>query len=93
VKFKITSGEEDCILLASILKRLDMKEMNINEKLEYAFTNSIRVHLKLTDGSWRNGLIKEIGNEFIIFDDKVNGKESLFLMEVFDVKPFMEDGK
>jgi len=70
-----------------------MTDTNINEKIKYAFDNSIRCHLKLKGNSWRNGYVTEIGSEFIIFDDKVNGKEPIFLIEIFDIEPYMEEGK
>ena len=73
---------------------MNNENLGINEeKINEAYSNHIKIHIVLRDGSWRNGYIKELGGGFFIITDSVNGDEPIFLIELKDVEPFMEEGK
>jgi hypothetical protein len=67
-----------------------MIKYEINEKrIISAFKNHTKIHLALTDKTFRNGIIKHLGAGFIILVDDVNGEEPIFIMEVRKVEPYM----
>jgi len=67
----------------------DIIQIN-KEKINYSHSKNLKIHIKLKDETWRNGFIKEIEADFFIFDDKVNGSEAIFFIEVETVKPYTE---
>lgn len=71
-----------------------METMNLNEeKINSAFRNSTKIHLTLKDKTFRNGYIKEIGADFFIFQDDVNGVEPIFFLELHNVEPNIKGEK
>jgi len=68
-------------------------EMQNEEKILLSFQNKIKVHLTLRDNSFRNGFVKELKAGFFMFEDRENGVEPIFYLELKNVKPYMEDGK
>jgi len=67
----------------------EVGKMN-EEKIRKAFSEKIKLHISLKDGSWRNGSVLEISSEFFIFNDDVNGKEPIFFLEIKDASPYMD---
>ena len=61
------------------------------EKIYEAFSKGIKLHLILRDNSWRNGFVREISADFFIFDDRENGKEPIFFLELVKAEPYMEE--
>jgi len=76
-------------------KTNELLNETINRKLiQTAFSKKLRVHLKLTDGTWRNGIVKEITPDFFFFIDDENKRlEPFFFLQVRGVDPFVEDTK
>lgn len=68
-------------------------EIITRKLIETAYSKQIKVHLNLTDGSWRNGYVKEVKPEFFMFVDRVNNEEPIFFLELKDVSPYLEVGK
>ena len=71
---------------------------NINEeKISRARFSELKVHLTLRDGSYRNGFVKNIYDDYFLFYDDVNGNEPIFFLELRNVEPYTkkekEDGK
>ena len=59
-----------------------MVEVNVEVEREKAIILSERktiVHVSLIDRPWINGLIIEVGKDFFLIKDRLNGYESLVL--------------
>jgi len=69
----------------------EIRKIN-KEKILTAFSGKIKLHISLKDGSWRNGFVFETSADFFIFEDNVNGKESIFFLELKEVHPYLEEG-
>lgn len=72
-----------------------MDEENNNERIaRYFCDNQIEAHIKLTSGSFWNGLIKEVSSEFFIIDDNKEGNKVIFYRELErPIEEFQEVGK
>ena len=58
-----------------------------------AFKSQLKVHIGLVDKTFRNGFIKEMSADFFMFSDGDRKEEPIFYIEVYDVKPYVEEGK
>ena len=64
----------------------------LNEELIFeALKSSTKIHITLKDGSWRNGFVTEIKADFFMFDDKENGIEPFFFLQLKEIKPYIEE--
>ena len=66
---------------------------NKKGKILNSFKNNLKLHLVLKDNTWRNGYIKEIKKEFLIFEDTENGKEAIFFIDLKKVQPYIQLNK
>jgi len=60
----------------------DDKKLRQEELARYFSRASIKVHIKKKNGSWFNGFIKDVGSDFFIIEDNVNGHEVVFFQEL-----------
>ena len=60
------------------------------KKLEYFYQNKIRVHLKLYNGTFYNGLVFDYKKDFIILHDRKVGRVPVFFIEIKFVDEFRE---
>lgn len=67
-------------------------ETNYN-KILLGFENNLKLHIVLKNNQWRNGYVVELGADYFIFNDKKNGIEPIFFLELKKVEPFMEEGR
>ena len=68
-----------------------MNNEKINEQLiRLAFSKNIRIHISLKDGTWRNGFVKEILGDTFELEDRENGIEPFFYIQLMNVEPFTE---
>jgi len=67
----------------------------IREKLDYFYSNSIKVHLSKFNNTFINGYITEKISEsvYIIMNDETKEKTTIFVSEVFDVINWVEKSK
>jgi hypothetical protein len=66
----------------------------LNEQLiKTAFSKTIKVHLKLRDGTFRNGFVTKLSPDFFLFSDDKRKLESFFYLQVRGVDPFTESDK
>lgn len=75
-----------------------MNEENTNQevneqKLLKAFNSNLKLHIVLKDKTWRNGFVKELKADFFLFEDKINGIEPIFFLELLKVEPYLEELK
>jgi hypothetical protein len=55
---------------------------------------SQQINLKLTDGSWRNGIVNSVTPDFFLFIDNENKRlEPFFFLQVRGVDPFSKEVK
>lgn len=62
-------------------------------KLKTALDSNIKVHISLVDNTWRNGYVVELFQDFMIFQDEVNTEESIFLLEIIKISPYIKSGR
>jgi len=60
--------------------------------LNEAKNNSTKLHIVLTDSSWRNGFVKKVKADFFVFEDMINGEEPIFFLQLKKVEPYMQEG-
>ena len=66
----------------------------INKKLiETGFSKKLKLHITLSDGSWRNGYVEKISYDVFYFKDDKNYSEPFFFLQVKNVEPFSVGGK
>ena len=70
----------------------EIRKIN-EEKIFSAFKNYTKIHLTLKDKTFRNGYVKELGGDFFIFQDDVNGDEPIFFLELRNVEPCMKEAE
>jgi hypothetical protein len=63
---------------------------NNHELILFSFENKTMIHLALKDKSWRNGFVKEIKPDFFMFEDRENGIEPIFYLQVYKVSPYAD---
>jgi hypothetical protein len=66
-----------------------MREIII-EKVNYFFTNNIKVHIKKENRIFNNGIIISIADSFLTLRDDRFGDTRLFFSEIFDISEFVE---
>lgn len=67
--------------------------INNEQLVKLAFSKQIKIHIILKDKTWRNGFVKEVLNDFFMFEDFENGIEPFFYIQLERVEPFMEEKK
>ena len=69
-------------------------ERMIKDKLDFFKDEKVRIHIKLLDKTFLNGLVeKELKeNVYWFIDDKLGGVY-LFLKQIYDIKEFTEVSK
>jgi len=68
-----------------------MNTKNENEdKILISLKNNLKVHIILKDNSWRNGYVIETSPDFFMFEDKENGIEPIFFLDLEKVEPYSE---
>lgn len=71
-----------------------MKYEKMNEELiRLAFSKGIKIHITLEDGTWRNGFVIEVFGDVFDLEDKENGIEAFFYIQLKNVEPYLEVGK
>lgn len=58
-------------------------------KLLVYFKKKIEVHIVLNNGSWMNGLIKEVHADFVMIDERKYGLMPVFYKEVDSVRKYI----
>ena len=67
-------------------------EIILNEQLiRLAFSKGIKIHITLNDETWRNGMVQEVSADFFMLEDKENGIEPFFYIQLKNVEPFREE--
>lgn len=73
---------------------MQMESINatLNKKLLLtAYKSQLKIHVGLVDKTFVNGIIKEMSADFFIITEP-DGKETpVFYIEIYDVKPYMEE--
>ena len=66
-------------------------EQMIKDKLDFFKDEKVRIHIKLTDKTFLNGVVEKELKEGVYWfiDDKLDGVY-LFLKQIYDIKEFTE---
>jgi len=74
---------------------MEDEERMRNERIaRYFCENKIKAHVVRLDGIFFNGLIKEVGSDFFIIDDREDGSKVVFFRELKRaIEQEMEEGK
>ena len=59
-------------------------------KVEYFFKDAKAIHITFKKGYWKNGYIREIGADFFIIHELVEGKMPVFFLEVKEITEFRD---
>ena len=62
-----------------------------NQLILTAFKSQLKIHIGLVDKTFRNGIVKEMSADFFMFLKEDGRDEPIFYLEVYDVKPYMEE--
>ena len=46
------------------------------------------VHISLTNGNWKNGIVKDVRSEFLILTERLEGDIPLFFQEILTIEPY-----
>ena len=66
-------------------------EIISNEQLiRLAFSKGIKIHITLKDGTWRNGFVRDVQGDVFDLEDKENGVEAFFYIQLDKVEPYLE---
>jgi hypothetical protein len=69
----------------------ELMNKTINETLiQTAYSKQIKLHLILTNRTWRNGFVVKTYPDFFEFKDTENPKEVFFYSQIKKVEPFTE---
>lgn len=66
------------------------KEVLIRKKIDAWFVLEKPVHVVLSSGIWKNGIVKEIKGEFFILEERLEGEIPIFYQEIAKVSAFKE---
>jgi hypothetical protein len=77
-----------------------MKSMNeknegelIQNKVDYFFSNAVKVHCSYRNGFWKRGIIVEVSDTFFILDEVLEEKIPVFFQELKDISAFRKPGE
>jgi len=60
----------------------------LKSKVNYFFENKIPVHVTYQRGYWKNGKIKEIGTDFFLIDEFLEGERVIFFLEIEKIEEY-----
>ena len=63
----------------------------LKDKINYFFKNKTNIHINLKSGKFLNGIIKEISDSFFIFDERLEGDQPVYLIEIASISPYKEE--
>ncbi len=63
------------------------------EKVSIYFKQDRPIHIKLKDGEWLNGHVKEMSADFFMLEEFKRGETPIFFLEVVSVNPFTPKGE
>lgn len=68
---------------------------NINTKLEYYFSNKIKIHLTCSNSTFYNGFILDLtsSKDLMVFIDDKLGDIPILFEEIERIEPFKEEEK
>jgi hypothetical protein len=67
-----------------------MDVIETKRKIELFFTHKINVHIETEDGRFHNGLILELGSDFLLMQERVLGQTFVLFSQIKLVEPYKE---
>jgi hypothetical protein len=65
-----------------------MENETITKKAEFYKKQQIFTHIGLNNGKFYNGLIQEVGSDFLIIHDRILGEMPVFFIEISSIEPY-----
>jgi len=66
----------------------------IKEKLDFFYAEKVAVHIAKHNREFLNGnLLEKKSDEIFVIEDRIKGRLTLFISEIFDVSELREEGK
>jgi hypothetical protein len=62
-------------------------------RVELFFENKINVHIDTFDNRFYNGIILELGSDFLLIFERVLGKTFILFSEIRNIEPYKERGE
>ena len=62
----------------------------IKGKVEYFFKDAKPIHITFKKGYWKNGYVREVGADFFIIHELLEGKMPVFFLEVEEITEFID---
>ena len=70
---------------------MDENEQELkSKKANYYLEEQKAVHIILENGRFFNGVIKSVGTDFLLIDDRKLGETCVFFIELKNIEPFTE---
>jgi len=73
------------------------KEYNarrIREKMNFFYSEKVAVHIKKYDRGFMNGLLVEKkSDDIFVIDERIEGRKTIFVLDIFDVEELEERGE
>lgn len=66
----------------------NIKNLKITSEIYY--TNKRIVHITNLNGSWKNGTITSISDDFFMLDELLEGEQPIFYIQIKSIEPYKE---
>jgi hypothetical protein len=63
------------------------------QKVDYFFSNGVKVHISFNNGFWKRGIIKQISDTFFILDEVLEGEIPVFYQEIKGITAYRKPGE
>ena len=60
----------------------------MRQKANHFFQQNKSIHIKYKKGFWKRGKILQILNDFFIIDEFMEGRKSVFFLEIYDIEEY-----
>jgi hypothetical protein len=65
-----------------------MDVIDTKRKIELFFEHKINVHIETIDGRFNNGLILELGSDFLLMQERILGQTFILFSQIVLVEPY-----
>jgi len=69
----------------------DVNVKALEQKATYFYKESIPIHVKFKRGFWKRGYILEVGSDFFMMKEFIEGEMPVFFLEIKDIEKFNEN--
>jgi hypothetical protein len=66
----------------------EKEEEVMKKKIQYFFDTSQPVHIKFKKDYWKNGYVKEVGSDFFMLKEFLDGELPVFYLEIEHIEKY-----